>query len=118
MLNDWFNSVDEIYADNYNFSQFKLKGKFHCDAEVERLQEITSLLVGLGRRWQIAHRGREHLLPLPKRSARQRQGTMGRLQCRVQGAILSIDVKWNQEGWKATLARLRQVHSFRCAEPR
>ena len=35
-----------------------------------------------------------------------------RLQYRVRGALLSIEVEWKQEEWKATLARLRQVHSF------
>ena len=41
-----------------------------------------------------------------------------RLRCRVRGARLSIDVNWKQEECRATLARLRQVDSFRCAEPR
>ena len=49
MLNDWFSTIDEICADNYNYFQFKLKGKFHCDAAaadgVERLQEITAYLL-------------------------------------------------------------------------
>ena len=51
MLSDWFSSIDEICADNYNHSQFKLN-KFHCDAEagngVERLQEITAHLLVCG----------------------------------------------------------------------
>ena len=41
-----------------------------------------------------------------------------RLHGRVGAALLSTDVKWNQEVWKATLARLQQVHSLRCTEPR
>ena len=52
MLNDRFSSSDEIFADNHNFSQFKLKGKFHCDGAaadgVERLQEITAYLLVSG----------------------------------------------------------------------
>ena len=32
----------------------------------------------------------------------------------VWAALLSIVVKWNPEVWKATLARLRHVHSLRC----
>ena len=37
-----------------------------------------------------------------------------RLHGRVWAALLSIDVKWNEQVWKAQ----RQIHCFRCTEPR
>ena len=76
MLNDRFSSSDEIFADYYNFSQFKLKGKFHCDGAaadgVERLQETMAYLLVSGGDGNCAPRQRSSA-PSPMRSARQRQ---------------------------------------------
>ena len=137
MLNDRFSSSDEIFADNHNFSQFKLKGKFHCDGAaadaVERLQEITAYLLVSGGDGKLRPTAEVICSPLLHESA---NGRLPRrvhalpvspfyflyhtpcLQCRVRVALLSIDVKWKQEECKVTLARLRRVDSFRCAEPR